>query len=76
MYSSSGLDPYDPRCNRFASEVDCYDSYLEPGQTRAEYCLANEGTLNPENLHFLCDDCYLAAGSPSRPVSEGRWVCP
>ena len=66
-------EPYDPKCKRFASEMAYLDDYLEPGETRAEYILREEGTLNPTNLHFLCDDCYIKAGQPSSPTG---WVCP
>lgn len=38
-----------------------------------DYCLQEEGTLNPKNNHFLCDACYIAAGMPSSPTG---WKCP
>lgn len=34
---------------------------------------AEEGTLNTENGHFLCNACYIAAGMPSSPSG---WRCP
>lgn len=45
--------------------------YLEPAKeeniTPAEYVRLEEGTFNPENGHFLCTPCYVAAGQPSSP---------
>jgi hypothetical protein len=67
------LEPYDPMCERTASELEYLDSFLEEGQTRAEYVLRNEGTLNRVNLHFLCDECYIKAGMPTSPTG---WKCP
>lgn len=32
-----------------------------------------EGTLNRENGHFLCNECYIKAGMPSSPTG---WRCP
>lgn len=32
-----------------------------------------EGTLNTENGHFLCNMCYIKAGMPSSPRG---WRCP
>jgi len=43
------------------------------GTTPYEYVLHNEGTLNRENGHFLCDSCYIAAG---QPVDPNGWVAP
>jgi prepilin-type N-terminal cleavage/methylation domain-containing protein len=34
-----------------------------------------EGTYNHENGHFLCTDCYIAAGMPSKPYPQ-KWVAP
>jgi len=38
-----------------------------------EYVWQEEGTLNPNNGHFLCDSCYIAAGMPTAP---GGWTAP
>jgi hypothetical protein len=32
-----------------------------------EYVLEEEGTLNPENNHFACDECYIRLGMPTTP---------
>jgi hypothetical protein len=41
--------------------------------TADDYVWQEEGTLNPENGHFLCTDCYVRAGMPSSPRG---WVTP
>lgn len=38
-----------------------------------EYVWREEGTLNKENGHFLCDACYIKAGQPSSPQG---WKAP
>ena len=43
--------------------------------TPDEYVWQEEGTLNVNNGHFLCDSCYIAAGMPSGPGNE-RWTAP
>lgn len=79
-------DPYDPMCERYARNMTYLDSFWATSQEeldsvleherpsrRVAYVLMEEGTLNPNNGHFLCDDCYIKAGMPSAP---GGWVCP
>jgi hypothetical protein len=44
-------------------------NYLTPDR----YVQAEEGTLNPQNGHFLCTSCYIEAGMPSSPAG---WVAP
>jgi hypothetical protein len=41
--------------------------------TPDDFVREEEGTFNRSNGHFLCTDCYIAAGMPSSP--EG-WVAP
>ena len=36
----------------------------EYDQTAEEYLIKEEGTLNKENGHFYCTDCYIKAGMP------------
>ena len=80
------LEPYDPSCGRFASEMSYLDSFWAESQQefdetppeeipikRVQYVLREEGTLNTSNGHFLCDSCYIKAGMPSSPSG---WVCP
>lgn len=43
------------------------------------WVIAEEGTLNHDNGHFLCNDCYIRAGMPSGRDGHGgpgRWVAP
>lgn len=82
------LDLIDPMCGRKPPEIDGYTYMLSyedgsdmyPLQTREEaayrYVWENEGTLNTENGHFLCDDCYIKAGMPANPWPEPGWKCP
>jgi len=35
--------------------------------TPDDYVWQEEGTLNEENGHFLCDSCYIKAGMPTTP---------
>lgn len=71
------LTPYDPRCGRYARDMEELDSYIEPGyhKDREDYVRQEEGTYNFENGHFLCDTCYIAEGMPTSG-SLARWVCP
>lgn len=73
-------NPYDPKCNRHAWEMGELDYFIMPGHgeipsddDRREYVIHEEGTYNPTNGHFLCDDCYIAAGMPT---AHNGWVCP
>lgn len=50
-------------------------SDAERTEAMRAYVAYNEGTYNPDNGHFLCDECYIAAGMPSAPGLKG-WVCP
>lgn len=38
-----------------------------------DYIWNEEGTLNRQNGHFLCDMCYINAGQPSGPSG---WIAP
>lgn len=75
--------PYDPRCQRFAVDMTDYDMWIadEHGiplkevtpAMRNQYVEQTEGTYNPDNGHFLCDQCYIEVGMPS---SRYGWKCP
>ncbi len=66
--------PYDPKCKRFADQIEEYVELAELEETTPdEYVRTEEGTYNPKNGHFLCTTCYVAAGMPSGPRG---WVCP
>lgn len=60
-------------CGLHPDELDCYTTILQPGEEADDYVWNEEGTLNQDNGHFLCDGCYIAAGAPSAP---GGWRCP
>lgn len=61
------------RCRRRPEAIEEYRSLaLEAGTTPDEYVLANEGTLDVESGFFLCDECYVAVGQPSRRYY--RWT--
>lgn len=53
-------------CGRSPEEIAEYVVAGEENEmTPSEYVLAEEGTLNPVNHHFLCTDCYIKAGMPT-----------
>lgn len=57
-------------------EVQIYldeDGTFDGFATESEFIWNMEGTLNRDNGHFLCNDCYIQAGMPSSPFG---WVCP
>lgn len=70
--SIDGPEPYDPRCRRYAAQMPDLDA-VRGDLSRQDFVRSEEGTYNPENGHFLCDECYIAAGMPSSPSG---WVCP
>jgi len=62
------------RCNHSPSELDEYiDAARRENMTPDDYVWEEEGTLNRENGHFVCTECYLAVGMPSSPRG---WVTP
>lgn len=70
------MRPRDPQCGRSPAEIPyIVELSLVQGVTPDEWVLENEGTLNPENLHFACDECYIVLGTPALLVPE-RWVMP
>jgi hypothetical protein len=77
-------DPSDPICVGCAkrpAEMTAYDGEIEDkprtdeelAAARTRACIREEGTLNHENGHFLCDICYIKNGQPSSPSG---WKCP
>ena len=83
MTDITEIVPFDPSCKRFAKDMTEYDSYIDlqdnpdlrkpTPKMREDYVRDEEGTYNPENGHFLCDECYIKAGMPSGPRG---WKCP
>jgi hypothetical protein len=61
------------RCGKTPSELYEYVNAAGSDMTPDEYVWQEEGTLNRENGHFLCTDCYITAGMPSSPRG---WVTP
>lgn len=74
------MDPYDPKCERWAEQIPEIMSLARSKAMRPEmFVVAEEGTYNPENGHFLCTSCYIREGMPTEPRNPetGRgWVCP
>lgn len=82
-------DPNDPICVGCAKrpfELPEYDMLIDDtdpesltderrAELRLQACLQEEGTLNPENGHFLCNHDYILNGQPSKR-SPDRWICP
>jgi hypothetical protein len=71
--------PYCTGCDRTPEEIEEYVlAGEESGLTPTEYVVQEEGTLNPANHHFLCTDCYIEAGMPTRDMDQhGRgWYAP
>lgn len=72
---STTTTPVCQGCNRTPDQIMEFKiAARQAACTPTEYVLAEEGTLNPENLHFLCTDCYIKAGQPSAPWPG--WKCP
>jgi len=61
-------------CKKHPEELDEYaELAADEDLSVDEFVRIFEGTYNRSNGHFLCTDCYIAAGTPSSP--EG-WVAP
>jgi hypothetical protein len=61
-------------CGREPNQIAEYrDAADDEGISANEYVRREEGTYNPDNAHFLCTECYIAAGCPTRP---GGWQAP
>ena len=61
-------------CRKAPHEISEYvDAAREDDVSPARYVATEEGTLNPENGHFACTECYVAMGMPSSPSG---WVAP
>lgn len=66
-----------PTCTGCGQSPDQISEYIDAahdeGVTPDDYVRTDEGTYNPTNGHFLCTDCYIAAGMPSAPKG---WKAP
>lgn len=80
--------PFDPNCGRLATDITSvevgamiewedptpWDSLTDHERAVAtEKYARSDGTFNPTNGHFLCDECYIKLGQPSSPRG---WKCP
>jgi hypothetical protein len=67
----------DIHCISCGDTPDMIDEYVMAARSLHcspwEYVQREEGTYNIHNGHFLCTECYLAAGCPSSPTG---WVAP
>lgn len=70
------IKPICTGCNKHPEEIEEYiEGAAEMETTPEEYVKTEEGTYNSENGHFLCTDCYIAAGMPSLHYPD-QWVAP
>jgi hypothetical protein len=61
-------------CKKHPEQIEEYvEVAAEEEMTPDAYVASEEGTYNRDTGHFLCTDCYVAAGMPSSP---GGWVAP
>jgi hypothetical protein len=61
-------------CKKSPDELSEYvEAAAESNCSVEKYIWDEEGTLNKQNGHFLCTDCYIEAGMPSSPRG---WVAP
>jgi hypothetical protein len=59
-------------CDKHPDQLSCYLSCAEAEDLSPDdYVRKEEGTFNPDNGHFLCDNCYISAGMPTAP---GGWI--
>lgn len=83
LITGQGGNPEDPICIGCAKRPHEIDGYrvmvmAGPGDTPSDeavrqYVIEEEGTYNPANGHFLCDEDYIKSGMPSSP---GGWRAP
>lgn len=79
FFEGPGWEDKSPRpvcmgCFKSPDQLACYTGLAEEmGISPDDYVRQEEGTYNRNNGHFLCDDCYVAAGMPTEP---GGWTCP
>jgi len=60
------MTPICTGCNKQPHQIPEYiEAALDNDMTPDEYVMAEEGTYNRENGHFLCTSCYIDVGMPS-----------
>jgi hypothetical protein len=63
-------------CNKHPDQIQEYiEGAADEEMTPDEYVMEEEGTYNNANGHFLCTDCYIAAGMPSKHYPD-KWIAP
>lgn len=73
---SEEIKPICAGCHKRPNEIEEYiEAAREWDVTPDQYVKDEEGTYNPVNGHFVCTDCYIAIGMPSKPYPE-KWVAP
>ena len=61
-------------CGKTPEELYEYSQEATGSQMKpSDYVWAEEGTLNPDNGHFVCTEDYIKRGMPSAP---GGWKAP
>jgi hypothetical protein len=58
---------------RAAAEVNEDEPHHSVPMTPERYVRKEEGTLNRQNGHFACTECYMKMGMP---VAPHGWVAP
>lgn len=70
------INPICTGCNKRPDEIEEYiEAAKENDMTADEYVREEEGTYNSANGHFLCTNCYIAAGMPARDYPD-TWSAP
>jgi hypothetical protein len=65
-------------CNKRPNELAEYVSAASEAHsgvtdmTADDYVWQEEGTLNRENGHFICSECYIQAGCPVKSFVRSR----
>lgn len=63
------------RCGKTPAELPEYSKEMtESSLSPEDFVWAEEGTLNEDNGHFACTECYIAMGQPSAPFPG--WKAP
>lgn len=77
---SLDLQPVCIGCDRTPEEIeDIVVLAKMDGMGASMWVRHEEGTYNPVNGHFACDDCYIRMGMPAGADGQGgpgRWVAP
>lgn len=73
--------PYCPGCKKQAHEIPSVKDFAADFElTPEQFIRHEEGTYNPVNEHFLCEDCFIriedVAGGRLVGPQGRRWICP